>query len=89
MIVKFLTSQKRNVVYRSRKVVKEKFGYSVRLDLTKKKLDLLRRARELIEDRPEVDFECTDINCRLVLKMANDNMKWFSSESELNSILKI
>ena len=89
IIVKFLTWQKRNVVYRSRKVVKEKFGYSVRLDLTKKKLDLLRRARELIEDRPEVDFVFTDINCKLVLKMANDNMEWFRSESELNSILKI
>ena len=84
-----MTWQKRNVVYRSRKVVKEKFGYSVRLDLTKKKLDLLRRARELIEDRPEVDFVFTGINCRLVLKMANDNMKWFGGESELNSILKI
>ena len=55
----------------------------------KKKLDLLRRARELIEDRPEVDFVFTDINYRLVLKMANDSMKWFSGESELNSILKI
>ena len=80
---------KRNVVYRSRKVVKEKFGYPVRLDLTKKKLDLLRRARELIEDRHEVDFVFTDINRRLVLKMTNHSMKWFSSESELNSILKI
>ena len=89
IIVKFLTWQKPNVVYRSRKVVKEKFGYSVRLDLTKKKLDLLRRARELTEDRPEVDSVFTDINCKLVLKMANDSMKWFSSESELNSILKI
>ena len=46
IIVKFFTWQKRNVVYPSRKVVKEKFGYSVRLDLTKKKLDLLKRARE-------------------------------------------
>ena len=53
IIIKFLTLQKRNIVYRSRKVVKEKFGYSVRLDLTKKKLDLLRRAQELIEDHPE------------------------------------
>ena len=44
VIVKFLTWQKRNVVYHSRKVVKEKFGYSVRLDLTKKKLDLLKQA---------------------------------------------
>ena len=52
VIVKSLTWQKRNVVYHSRKVVKEKFGYSVRLDLTKKKLDLLKQARELIEDRP-------------------------------------
>ena len=89
IIVKFLTWQKRNIVYHSRKAVKEKFGYSVRLDLMKKKLDLLRQARELIEDRPEVDFVFTDINCRLVLKMTNDSMKWFSSESELNSILKI
>ena len=36
IIIKFLTWQKWNVVYRSRKVVKEKFGYSVRLNLTKK-----------------------------------------------------
>ena len=84
-----MTWEKRNVVDRSRKVVKEKFGYSVRLDLTKKKLDLLRRVRELIDDRSEVDFVFMDINCKLVLKMANDSMKWFSSESELNSILKI
>ena len=27
------------------------------------KLDLLKRARELIEDCPEVDFVFTDINC--------------------------
>ena len=74
-MVKFLTWQKRNIVYRFRNAVKEKFGYSLRLDLTKKNLDLLKRARELIEDRPEVDFVFTDINCRLVLKMANDSMK--------------
>ena len=84
-----MTWQKRNVVYRSRNVAKEKFGYSVRLDLTKNKLDLLRRSQELIEDRPEVDFVFTDINCGLLLKMVNDSMKWFSSESELDSILKI
>ena len=89
IIIKFFTWQKRNVVYRSRKVVKEKFGYSVRLDLIKKKLDHLKRARELIEDRPEFDYVFMDINCRLVLKMANDSMKWFNGESELNSILKI
>ena len=31
------------VVYRFRKVVKEKFGYSVRLEFTKKKSDILKQ----------------------------------------------
>ena len=60
--------------------------FSVSLDLTKRRVDLLNSARELIQNYPEVSYAYNDINCALVLKVG-ENKRHFNTEDQLLNIL--
>ena len=64
---------------------------SISVDLTKKRLSLLHKAREVIEEKygkeSEV-FAYADINCRLTVRSDGNNFAFFNSIDELSDILK-
>ena len=49
------------------------------LDLTKTRLDLLIKASKYINSLSNVDFEFSDINCRLKINFSNKNDSFFDS----------
>ena len=82
VIVKFIDWKSRCDLYRARptmkKKVKDKSFGSIGLDLTKKNLELLEKAREYAaKDESGVAFACADINCRLSVRFKNGNVKFF------------
>ena len=62
MIVKFKGFIQRTKVYRVRK---DKFDISIHLGLTKRRYDLLKKARTRIKDFVNVEYTFKDINCFL------------------------
>ena len=62
--------------------------FTVSLDLTKRRLNLLNDARDEIVNYSNVSYAFSDINCNLVLKMANGEFKHFNNGSGLKALLK-
>ena len=84
MIVRFTTWRHRTAIFRARKSKKE---YSIRLDLTKKRLKLLNDARAMLgEDSEKVEFVFADVNCRIMAKMANGGFKEFHDMDEFSDL---
>ena len=65
VIVKFKSWSSRTQVYRARKRSK---NLKYRVDLRKRRLSLLAKAREMPKGIPEVDFAFSHVNCRLALR---------------------
>ena len=65
----FYKSRPRNQVYRQKKPGS---SFNVSLDLTKRRCNLLMKAKGLIANNPSVAYAFCDINCSLVIKF-NDN----------------
>ena len=63
--------------------------FNVSLDLTKRRYNLLKYARGLISNYPEIKFSFADINCSLGIRMVNESFYYFNTESELNNKLKL
>ena len=61
--------------------------YTISLDLTKRRLELLKSAREIVKSFDFVDFVFADINCQLKIKFKNNKFVHFESEAELNELL--
>ena len=85
VIVRFISWRARTAVYRKR----EKRG-AVRIytDLTKRRLDLKRKADEKIRGNENIKFAFADVNNNIGLRLADDTMKFFNSEEELDRILE-
>ena len=58
--------------------------FTVSLDLTKRRLNLLNE----IVNYPSVSYAFSDINCNIVLKMANGEFKHFNNGSGFKALLK-
>ena len=88
VIVGMTSWSARTQIYRARY---NKPGNKVRfrLDLTKSRLQYLKRANSEIKKKGNSDvYAFADINCRLVIKTAANDFICFNSENELNEILK-
>ena len=85
MIVKFYSFGKRTSVYKERK--KAKNDVKIHLDLTKPRLNLLDKAKELITDDSCVDFVFADINCNVVARLKINKYKFFNLEDFKDKIL--
>ena len=68
---------------------KLKRGVRVKLDLTKSRYDLLRRANDHVKEVPSIKFCYADVNCRLKVKINDENQKdiFFSSFDDLQDIV--
>ena len=58
------------------------------VDLTKRRYELLMKARGLIKDNDAIDFVFSDINCSLGVKFSDDSFKYFNSEQELYNVIR-
>ena len=87
IIVKFSTWRHRTCVYRARKHIREKFGFSVQPDLTKSRLDLLTKVKELCKESNEAEYAFADVKCSLCLKMRGHGIKFFRNMEEAEKIL--
>ena len=82
--MRFTTWRHRTQVYRARKDSKK---FNVRLDITKRRLDLIDKANTMLEDDGRNDcFAFADINCHNCLKL-EDCFHFFETEEDLMEIL--
>ena len=93
LIIKFKSWKSRITFYKSRprnhldRQKKPGSSFSVSLDLTKRRYNLLMKARGLTANNTSVAYAFCDINCSLVIKFNDNTYRCFNSESELNNLL--
>ena len=84
VIVKFTSWRYRTEVYQKRRSSKK---LRFKIDLTKRRLNLLKHARQLIKDIDEIDYVFSDVNCRLNVKFGDGRVRAFNSDTELAAII--
>ena len=94
IIIKFKSWRYRQNVYRNRprrfENGKKKPGensFSVSLDLTNRRYNLLKFAQGIVKEMDIVSFVCANVNCSLAIRFKNGAVKYFNSEYELRSLL--
>ena len=85
IIVKFTSFRYRTLLYRNRK---KEGPVKIHLDITKKRLDLLDKARNLITDDCGVEFVFADINCNTVARMSDNSYKFFNDLEKFTELLR-
>lgn len=91
MIVKFTTSRHRTKLYRARKEIKERLGYSLQVDLAKENLYTLKKVREIgkeYRDLTGFEFAYANINCVLYMKI-NGRFEKFSTLEDAYRLMGI
>ena len=81
IIVRFNTFHHRTLLYRAKKDIKQKKGYKIRLDLTKRHYLMLSEANKLASDNQNASLFYGDVNCRLKMRW-NDNQEDFCDTFE-------
>ena len=86
IIVRFTTFRHRTLFYRARKNLK---SAKVKLDLTKSRFDLLKRANNHVKEIRAINFCYADVNCRLRVKFHDEKQEdiFFSTFQELCDII--
>ena len=86
IIVRFTSSRARTLVYGKRKSARNKV--KIKLDLTKRRLNLMRFAQKELKEHNKVDFVLADVNCNICLKSKRGEYISFQSTDEFEAILK-
>ena len=91
IIVKFRSWKARQRFYKGRPRhyadSSKKPGFTVSVDLTKRRYLLLTKAKGLIKGNSNIKYVYSDINCSLALRFKDDSFKYFNRERELLSLL--
>ena len=94
IIVKFGSWRERTAFYKARPRMfsggvkkQEVLPFRISLDLTKRRRDLLKYAKELIETNPNVLYAFADVNCKLFIKDKNNKLHDFNTKGELQLVL--
>ena len=85
MIVRFTSWRSRTHVYIKRN--KERREVRFYVDLTKRRVDLKKKAIEKTQNNHKVSFVYADVNNNVCLMLSDDRKKIFNSEDELDRIL--
>ena len=56
----------------------------IKLDLTKKRYNILRRTRSIVDENQGVSYVFADINCRLKIVFKDGTSDFFEDITELN-----
>ena len=83
IIIRFTIWRHKTMVYRARKKAPKHIKF--RLDLTKKRLNLLIQGNEILKPHPNW-FAFADVNCRTRVKIG-DKFSFFNSEEELTKLI--
>ena len=85
--MRFTTFRHRTLFYRARKNLKS--GFKVKLDLTKSRFNLLKKANNHVKEIPAISFCYADVNCRLRIKFHDAKQEdiFFSTFDELRDIV--
>ena len=62
-------------------------SFSVSLDLTKRRYNLLKIAQRIVKEIDNLSFVCADVNCSLVIRFKNGTIKHFNGECQFRSLL--
>ena len=84
VIIRFTNWRDRTQIYRERKRSK---SLKFKVDLTKRRVNLLDKARRETQHVEGIKFVFADINCRLNVRFTDDSVKVLNSETELASII--
>lgn len=87
IIVRFGTFRDRTSFYKKRKAIKDKNKCSISLDLTRERLDLLKSAREMVENVDDIKFVYSDINCQLRAFTSSKKHLAFDNIADLQIII--
>ena len=90
IIIKYKAWNDRRTFYLNRPKKTAGIKFSVSVDLTKRRHNLLKKAREAINDDDytgDALYAFSDINCSLGIKLSNGDFKFFNSEKQLDDIL--
>ena len=64
-----------------------KLPFTVTPDLTKRRYNLLKKAKGLAADKGNnIIFAFTDINCNLAIKLKNNSIAYFDNDLDLNNL---
>ena len=66
---------------------REENYFSISLDLTKRRYNLLKFTQGIVKEMDNVSFVCADVNCSLAIRFKNGIIKHFNSEYEFRSLL--
>ena len=89
VIVNFKSWKARQQLYnaRPRNQKDDKKNFSISGDLTRRRYQLLREARGIVEDIIAINFALVNINCSLGVRYENDSFHYVSSKQELHNII--
>ena len=85
VIVRFNSFKHRTLFYRNRNKLK---GVRIKLDLTKKRYNVLRSARSIANENQDINYVFPDINCRLKVVFKNGTSDFFKDIIELNELIE-
>ena len=85
VIVRFNSFKHRTLFYRNRNKLK---GVRIKLDLTKKRYNVLRSARSSANENQDINYVFADINCRLKVAFKNGTSDFFKDIIELNELIE-
>ena len=86
IIIKFRSWESRTAFYKARptnrldRQKKPGSNFNISLDLTKRRYNLLTKARRPANNNPLVAYAFSGINCSLVLKFNGNTFHYFNSE---------
>ena len=87
IIVHFNTLRHWTLLYRAKKDIKQKKGYKIRLDLTKRRYLMPSEANKLAFDNRNANFCYGDINCRLKILWNDYQKDFFDTLEDLRDLL--
>ena len=85
IIVRFNSFKHRTLFYQNRNKLK---GVRIKLDLTKKRYNVLRSARSIANENQDISYVFAGINCRLKVVFQNGTSNFFKDIIELNELIE-
>ena len=70
-----------------KKSIKQKKGYKIRLDLTKRRYLMLSEANKLASDNQNANFCYADVNCSLKIRWNDNQEDFFDTLEDLRDLL--
>ena len=61
---------------------------SVKLDLTKKRHNILKSARSIADEKQDIKYVFADVNCRLKVVFNEGTFEFLKDISELNELIE-